>query len=131
MAKIKGPMLNAKGAAARLGISLSLVHKLVDAGKLRAYIYSPSGDLVERLPGAKKQGAGLFFDEDDLRRFREPLYKAKGRRYSSVERQEVMRLHKLGLNNREVAKLTGVSYQTVANWTKQAAQEHESVENVA
>ena len=47
---LEGQVLNTKGAAKRLGCSETWIHKLVLAGKLKAYIYDQDGVLVER-PG--------------------------------------------------------------------------------
>ena len=41
-------VLNTKGAARRLGCSETWIHKLVSAGKLKAYTYNDNGVLVER-----------------------------------------------------------------------------------
>src|SRR5947207_1532073 len=113
-------MLNTRGAAAYLGISVPWVHKLVEQGKLKAYIYNPkTGEPMVRPPGAKRQGAGLFFYESDLKRYKGPAEPAKGRRYTDEEKQEVRRMHETGVSNREIARQTGVSFQTVNNWLKQ------------
>ena len=115
MAKI----LNTRGAAAYLGISIPWVHKLVETGKITAYIYAESGELVKRPKGAKKQGAGLFFYESDLKRYTSPSEPARQRRYTVEQKQEVLRLHSTGLSNREIARQTGISFQSVNNWVKQ------------
>ncbi len=47
-------VLNTKGAAKRLGCSLTWIHRLVATGKLKAYIYDDNGRLVERKPEEKK-----------------------------------------------------------------------------
>jgi hypothetical protein len=54
-------VLNTKGAAKRLGCTETWIHKLVSAGKLRAYIYGEDGLLVEHNPEGKRQGQGLYF----------------------------------------------------------------------
>src|SRR5260370_37653804 len=54
-------VLNTKGAARRLGCSETWIHKLVSAGKLKAYTYDDNGVLVERTPEDKRQGQGLYF----------------------------------------------------------------------
>ena len=55
------PVLNTKGAAKRLGCTETWIHKLVSAGKLKAYIYDDNGVLVERKAEGKRQGQGLYF----------------------------------------------------------------------
>lgn len=128
-------LLNTKGAAAHLGCSENWIHKLVYAGKLRAYIYDEAGALVERPQGAKRQGAALYFRESDLNRYLSPTRRqtrpAAGRQYTEEHRQKALRLVAEGMSNREVARRVGVSYQTVNNWRMQAAQEHGPVESVA
>jgi excisionase family DNA binding protein len=59
-------VLNTKGAARRLGCSQTWIHKLVSAGKLRAYTYGDNGVLVERTPEDKRQGQGLYFFASDV-----------------------------------------------------------------
>jgi hypothetical protein len=59
-------VLNTKGAARRLGCSETWIHKLVSAGKLKAYIYDYTGILVERSPEDKRQGQGLYFFAADV-----------------------------------------------------------------
>lgn len=59
-------VLNTKGAARRLGCSQTWIHKLVAAGKLKAYIYDDNGVLVERTPDDKRQGQGLYFLAGDV-----------------------------------------------------------------
>lgn len=59
-------VLNTRGAARRLGCSETWIHKLVSAGKLRAYTYDDNGELVERTPEDKRQGQGLYFFADDV-----------------------------------------------------------------
>ena len=54
-------VLNTKGAAKRLGCTETWIHKLVSAGKLKAYIYDDNGVLVERKAEGKRQGQGLHF----------------------------------------------------------------------
>lgn len=59
-------VLNTRGAARRLGCSQTWIHKLVGAGKLKAYTYDDNGVLVERMPEDKRQGQGLYFFASDL-----------------------------------------------------------------
>jgi hypothetical protein len=54
-------VLNTKGAARRLGCSETWIHKLVAAGKLKAYTHDDNGVLVEHMKDAKRQGQGLYF----------------------------------------------------------------------
>lgn len=59
-------VLNTKGAARRLGCSETWVHKLVAAGKIKAYVYDEEGLLVEHKPGEKRQGQGLYFVAEEV-----------------------------------------------------------------
>jgi len=59
-------ILNTKGAAKRIGCSETWIHKLVAAGKLKAYTYSKDGTLVEHRGEEKRQGQGLYFFISDL-----------------------------------------------------------------
>jgi hypothetical protein len=60
-------VLNTKGAAKRLGCSLTWIHRLVATGKLKAYIYDTNGRLVERKPEEeKKQGQAMSFRVKDV-----------------------------------------------------------------
>ena len=59
-------VLNTKGAARRLGCSETWIHKLVSAGKLKAYVYDDSGVLVEHRAEEKRQGQGLYFLASDV-----------------------------------------------------------------
>ncbi len=59
-------VLNTKGAARRLGCSETWIHKLVSAGKLKAYTYDDNGVLTERLKDDKGQGQGLYFFVGDV-----------------------------------------------------------------
>jgi hypothetical protein len=59
-------VLNTKGAARQLGCSETWIHKLVAAGKLKAYIYDADGVLVEHQKDQKRQGQGLYFLAEDL-----------------------------------------------------------------
>ena len=59
-------VLNTRGAARRLGCSQTWIHKLVSAGKLKAYTYDDNGVLVERTPEDKRQGQGLYFFAGDV-----------------------------------------------------------------
>lgn len=63
------PVLNTKGAARPLGCSETWIHKLVAAGKLKAYIYDAEGVLVEHQQDQKRQGQGLYFLAEDLARY--------------------------------------------------------------
>ncbi len=58
--------LNTKGAARRLGCTETWIHKLVSAGKLKAYIYDNEGILMIRKQEDKRQGQGLYFLLEDL-----------------------------------------------------------------
>jgi len=62
-------VLNTKGAARRLGCSDTWIHKLVAAGKLKAYTYDENGVLVEHTKDAKRQGQGLYFLAGDVDRY--------------------------------------------------------------
>lgn len=62
-------VLNTKGAARRLGCTETWIHKLVAAGKLRAYVYDDNGVLVEHKPEERRQGQGLYFLTGDLERY--------------------------------------------------------------
>jgi len=64
MARIQ--VLNTKGAAKRLGCSLTWIHRLVSTGKLKAYIYDDNGRLVERKPDEKRQGQAMSFRVKDV-----------------------------------------------------------------
>ena len=64
------PVLNTKGAARRLGCSETWIHKLAAAGKLKAYIYSDEGELIEHEKETKKQGRALKFLADDVAKYR-------------------------------------------------------------
>lgn len=59
-------ILNTKGAAKRIGCSQTWIHKLVAAGKLKAYTYNEDGTLVEHKLEEKRQGQGLYFFISDL-----------------------------------------------------------------
>jgi hypothetical protein len=59
-------VLNTKGAARCLGCSDTWIHKLVSAGKLKAYTYDENGVLVEHIKDAKRQGQGLYFFTGDV-----------------------------------------------------------------
>lgn len=59
-------VINTNGAARRLGCTRTWIHKLVSAGKLRAYVYDENGVLVEHQPEQKRQGQGLYFFIADI-----------------------------------------------------------------
>lgn len=59
-------VLNTKGAARQLGCTETWIHKLVAAGKLKAYVYDDNGVLVEHRPEDRRQGQGLYFLLSDL-----------------------------------------------------------------
>ncbi len=59
-------VLNTKGAAKRLGCSQTWIHRLVAAGKLKAYVYDENGRLMERKPEEKKQGQAMSFRVKDV-----------------------------------------------------------------
>lgn len=63
-------ILNTKGAAKRIGCSETWIHKLVAAGKLKAYTYSEDGTLVEHKVEEKRHGQGLYFFTSDLDNYR-------------------------------------------------------------
>ena len=63
-------VLNTKGAAKRLGCSETWIHRLVAAGKLKAYTYDDNGRLVERKPEEKKQGQAMAFQAKDVDAYR-------------------------------------------------------------
>jgi hypothetical protein len=58
--------LNTKGAAKRLGCSETWIHKLVTAGKIKAYAYDNDGVLAEHKPEGKRRGQGLYFLSSDI-----------------------------------------------------------------
>ncbi len=120
MAKV----VNTRGAAAILGLAVVSVHKAVEAGRLKAYYYDANGNLVPRRT-SKHPGAGLFFYESDLLRYkkyglREPN---KARRYTDEDRARVCQLHAQGMSNRDIGKQLGIGYQSVNNWLKEEASE--------
>lgn len=59
-------IFNTKGAARRLGCSETWIHKLVAAGKLKAYVYDDNGVLAEHQPDERRQGQGFYFLSSDL-----------------------------------------------------------------
>ena len=59
-------VLNTKGAAKKLGCTDTWIHKLVSAGKLKAYVYGDNGILVEHKPEEKRRGQGLYFLTSDV-----------------------------------------------------------------
>lgn len=63
-------VINTNGAARRLGCTRTWIHKLVSAGKLRAYVYDENGVLVEHQPEQKRQGQGLYFFIADIDHYR-------------------------------------------------------------
>ena len=63
-------VLNTKGAAKKLGCSETWIHKLAATGKLKAYIYSDQGELVEHEESTKKPGRALYFLADDVAQYR-------------------------------------------------------------
>lgn len=66
-------ILNTRGAAKRLGCSVTWIHKLVSEGKLRAYVYDDTGRLVERKPEETKRGKGLYFRVSDVDTYQSSL----------------------------------------------------------
>ncbi len=81
----KGPLMgglqvfNTNGAARRLGCTRTWIHKLVAAGKLKAYVYDEAGVLVPHQPERKRQGQGLYFVVEDLEQYESSLLRrAKG-----------------------------------------------------
>jgi hypothetical protein len=64
-------MLNSKGASLRLECSLTWIRKLVDKGKLQAYIYNDEGTLEKYEQGMPHQGQGMYFYEEDVKAFSE------------------------------------------------------------
>jgi hypothetical protein len=84
-------IVNAKGAAKRLGCSVTWIHKLVSAGKLKAYIYDEKGTLIIRPPEEKRQGRGLYFFVSDLDAFQEKRSKhtpSPGQQYAPSDRPD-------------------------------------------
>lgn len=59
-------MLNAKGAAKKLGCEATWLRKLVKSGKLPAYTYNNDGKLVKLDPSVSHQGKDICFLEEDL-----------------------------------------------------------------
>ena len=59
-------LLNTTGAARRLGCSVTWIYQLVSTGKLKAYLYDPTGVLIERKPQGKRKGQGLYFFSEDV-----------------------------------------------------------------
>ena len=78
------PVLNTKGAARQLGCSETWIHKLVAAGKLKAYIYDSEGVLVEHQKDQKRQGQGLYFLAEDLARY-QPAAQRRPRGKKNIE----------------------------------------------
>lgn len=80
-------VLNTKGAARRLGCSDTWIHKLAATGKLKAYIYSDEGELIEHEKATRKPGRPLYFLADDVAQYR-PAVQRRPRgsknRYPSV-----------------------------------------------
>jgi len=72
-------VLNTKGAARKLGCTSTWIHKLVSAGKLKAYVYGDSGVLVEHKPEQKRQGQGLYFFIDDIEKYQSSVPQRPGR----------------------------------------------------
>lgn len=66
----KEALLNTKGAAAHLECTENWIHKLVQRGSLKAYVYNDEGVLVEREPHTTRQGQGLYFYQKDLDAYR-------------------------------------------------------------
>lgn len=77
-------VLNTKGAAKRLGCTISWVHKLVSTGKLKAYVYDSDGALMEHKPDDKRQGQGLYFFINDLDAY-QPRVRRRPRRSQKME----------------------------------------------
>ena len=63
-------MLNTKGAALKLGCSITWIRKLVEDSKLTTYIYNDQGTMEQYQPGQPHQGQGMYFLEDDLADYR-------------------------------------------------------------
>jgi Helix-turn-helix domain len=72
------PVLNTKGAAKRLGCSETWIHKLVSAGKLKAYTYNDNGILVEHKAEEKRQGQGLYFLISDVDAYQSHMQRRPG-----------------------------------------------------
>jgi len=66
----KDTLMNTKGAAAWMRCTENWIHKLVYAGRLKAYVYDENGVLVEREPHTPRQGQGLYFYEKDLKAYK-------------------------------------------------------------
>ena len=82
-------VLNTKGAARRLGCSETWIHKLVSAGKLKAYTYDEHGVLVVHMKDAKRQGQGLYFVAGEVDRYQPAVQRrprgSKNRRAPTAE----------------------------------------------
>jgi hypothetical protein len=76
-------VLNTKGAAKWLGCSTTWIHKLVAAGRLKAYVYDSDGILVEHQRDRKRQGQGLYFFMEDLRAYQSDA-KRRMKQYKAV-----------------------------------------------
>jgi len=80
-------VLNTKGAARRLGCSETWIHKLVSAGKLKAYIYDTNGVLVERKPDEARQGQSLSFLAEEVDTYR-PAVQRRPRGSKNKQRRD-------------------------------------------
>jgi len=58
-------MINTYGASKRTGYSVTWIQKLVQRGKLTAYIYM-DGECVKHDPSIPQKGHELYFYEEDL-----------------------------------------------------------------
>lgn len=63
-------IINTKGAAEYLGCTENWVHKLVHAGRLKAYAYNEHGVLVAREATEQRQGQGLYFYQSELKKYK-------------------------------------------------------------
>ncbi|MBV9692009.1 MAG: hypothetical protein JO202_20130 [Ktedonobacteraceae bacterium] len=64
------PVLNTKGAARRLGCSLTWIHKLAARGALKAYTYGDDGELIAYETAPRKSGRALYFLAEDVAQYR-------------------------------------------------------------
>ena len=81
-------VLNTKGAARRLGCSATWVHKLVAAGKLKAYAYNDEGVLIEHQRDHRRQGQGLYFIAHEVDTYRPAVQRRpRGSRNKHVRSQ--------------------------------------------
>ena len=82
----KAKLMNTRVAAEWMHCTENWLHKLVYTGRLKAYMYDPHGNLVEREAHAKRQGQGLYFYEKDLKTYQSKK-REKGRPAGSKDKK--------------------------------------------